>query len=112
MKLITIDADKLNWMKITGGNLEWVNEVDLCNAIVAPSLKEAIDCSIRIDAAYEDGYKQGYEQARHDCGNQREGLWELKANGWYNCNACNKASAHRTAFCPKCGTKMKGIYND
>ena len=80
MKLITIDADKLNWMKITGGSLEWVNEVDLCNAIITPLSKE--------------------------------GIWELKANGWYNCNVCNKASAHRTAFCPKCGAKMKGIYND
>ena len=35
MAIITIDTDKLHWCKMTGTQLDWVNEVDISNAIIS-----------------------------------------------------------------------------
>ena len=109
MKLVTIDTDKLNWMKITGGSLGWVNEVDLVNAIITP--KELRDAAIKIDAAYEDGYEHGYEQARLDY-ERLKGEWINQwTDGFGNrkghCNTCGCIGDVLNNFCPNCGADMQ-----
>ena len=107
MSIITIDTDKLQWIKMTSGSLEWVNEVDLVNAIITP--KELKDIAIKIDAAYQDGYEQGYEQARIDY-KKPQGFWKSETNICYTkyiCSECGEETLDSSNFCPNCGAKME-----
>ena len=49
-------------------------------------------------------YKVGYRK-------QSEGEWIWKSNGYMkclHCSCCGNQEEWETAFCPKCGAKMKG----
>ena len=114
MKLVTIDADKLHWMEMTGGALKWVNEVDFVNAIMLSSLRELQN---KIDAAYEDGYDNGYDQAKFDYKPQ-QGHWiyesYITSDGDEEeieyCSECksSKPFGYNDNYCPCCDANMRG----
>lgn len=56
-------------------------------------------------------YDKGYEQGRTDY-QRRDGEWTRDALGvkgvWYKCSNCQKYAIAEYAFCPQCGSDMRG----
>jgi len=56
-------------------------------------------------------YNLGYEQAKKDY-KRRDGKWITQPGGkilWYRCNNCLQYAIADYAFCPQCGSDMRGL---
>jgi len=57
-------------------------------------------------------YNLGYEQAKKDY-KRLDGKWTREALGvkgvWYKCGNCQKYAIADYAFCPQCGSDMRGL---
>ena len=97
-------------------NVEDIEDLPSVNLQEPKTIQEKQAESEKYQKAFDDGYENGYAQARFDYEQEpKTGHWiDLKEdneisddNMWrYSCNMCHGQNFRKTLFCPNCGCAM------